>query len=560
MSTRERLTLRPYQVSAVEGVESAWRGGVRRVAGVAATGAGKTIIFAEVARRAIAAGCPRVLVLAHREELLEQAYEKMRMMAPDLRVGRVGAGHSDRGARVVISSPQTMKNPKRLAGVRNVGLIITDEAHHSPAATYRAVYDHYGAFKPDGARMLGVTATMVRSDRKRLGEIWEKLSFNIPIKNLVIDGYLVPPVGKHVFVADLDLDRVKKTAGDLAAGDLGRALADSMAPKKIVEAMLEHAIDRRGFVFTPSIEFAEIMAEAINATGGALGRAEIVSYNTPKDERKRILQAFRGGSVRWLCNAMLLTEGTDLPMADCAVIARPTKSAGLFTQMVGRILRLWREGGKKDGLVLDVTGVSRSHSLAGLTDLGLDDESRPEREKNEIDELMVDIGDLGDLIEGAGLGPAEQDEPEYVNGVLRSELVDLFGGSAHGWLRTRAGTWFLPVGSSFIAVVPDRWTGTTGAWAAVRFEATPGLSRIIQTGLTEVSWAMAWGEHDVRADELMYVTKSQSWRRQKPSDRQLDMARMVGIDGAVTMRRGELSDAISVAKASARIDTVALAQ
>lgn len=535
------LELRRYQREAVDAVFDGWDAGEQRLGGVAPTGAGKTVIFSSIIDRAHQRGCRRTVLLAHRDELITQAMDKLSSVAPHLRAGVVAAGRDESHARVVVASVQTLRSPKRLARMRNVGLVVVDEAHHATAPTYRTIMEHLGCFSAGGALALGVTATMERADGGKLGDIWQNLAFEIPIKPLIDDGYLVKPRGVHVRVDDLNLDTVKRNRGDFADGDLGRALSDSLAPDRIVEAVQNHAGGRQGLLFAPTVDFAELMAQRLNEAGLP---AAVVTGRQSTDERRAILADFRVGKIQWLTNCMVLTEGTDLPMAEVCVIARPTKSRGLFIQMVGRVLRPW--AGKRDALVLDVVGVSKRMRLASLAALELTEVE----EVTDAGDGLITEGDeaLDDLMTEGGAEPPS--EVEYRDGKLVSEFVDLFGTSHSAWLQTHGGTWFLPAGYDYIAIIPD----PTGGWMVIRASPTPGISWGIQRGVQDMSYAMAYGEANVTGHEQMLTVRDARWRRQRASPKLRAAARAAGVVVAKDDRCGDVNDAILVRKASARLD------
>ena len=343
------LQLRPYQVEARDAVEAAWTAGVQRPAFVLPTGAGKTPVIADLAARWVAryrmSAKQRVLVLAHREELIEQCAAKIRTMAPHLRVGIVKADRDNCTADVVVASVQTLRGERRRARVVHVGLVIIDECHRATADTYRIIMDHYGCFSEYGARLVGCTATLSRSDGAALGEIWQDVVYVKGIAEMVREGYLVRPRGMRVQVSDLDLGRVRKSRGDYDGAALGRALEGSLAPARVAQAYQEHSASRQGILFAPTVSCAEVYGSALADAGL---KSQLVHGEMPSGERRDALERFRQGDVQILANCMLLTEGTDLPMASTIVVGRPTKSQGLYTQMVGRGLRLWP--GKSDAL------------------------------------------------------------------------------------------------------------------------------------------------------------------------------------------------------------------
>lgn len=551
------IKLRDYQVDAVAAVHKAHGEGVVRPAEVLATGAGKTVILAEVARTSPhgASGGKRTLVVAHHEELVKQNAAKVRDVAPDLRVGVVMAGCNETQGHVISASVQTLAGELRRAQLRDVGLVVVDEAHHAAADTYLSVLRHFGCFD-EGARAVGFTATMSRGDDKALGDVWQEIVYVKDTAELIAEGYLVRPVGIRVRVEDLDLSKVRKVAGDFSGRGLGDAIEDSLAPKKIVEAMREHAADRQTILFAPLVHTAEVIRDALREGGFT---AEVVSAKTPKDERRRILQAYRDGLVQVLCNAMVFTEGTDLPMTSCIVVARPTMSAALFIQMVGRGLRLWP--GKSDCVVLDVVGATGRHRLAAPVELwgdeGLDLEAAPPVDPDgTVNEEVDDIEEQAELDHLFGL-----DEPTYRDGKLVTEIVDLFEGSDAGWLRTYAGVWFLAAPERYVAVLPR----VDGGYGVVSVHRTrSGDSRWVMERCSELSYAMAHATGDVTDDEqaAMMVRHSEGrraqfveavggWRSASPRTE----ARRIGLPVPDGASPGEVRKLLTVAYASARIDS-----
>lgn len=545
------IRLRGYQHDAVAAAHAAHER-IDRPAEVLATGAGKSIILAEVARssRHGAAGGKRTLVVAHREELVEQNAQKVRDVAPDLRVGVVMAERNETQGHVVSGSIQTFARDMRRKQLRDVGLVIIDEAHHAAADSYVSLLRYFGCF--DGrAKALGFTATMSRGDERALGDVWQDVVYVKDTSELVAEGYLVRPAGIRVRVDDLDLSKVRKQAGDFSDRGLGAAIEDSLAPKKIAEALREHAADRQTILFAPLVHTAEVIRDELREAGFT---AEVVSAKTPKDERRRLLQAYRDGAVQVLCNAMIFTEGTDLPMTSCIVVARPTMSASLFIQMIGRGLRLWP--GKTDCVVLDVVGATGRHRLAAPVELWGDEGITLE----DATELLGPDGDaeqLDDLEEQAEIDHAlGLDEPAYRDGELVTEIVDLFEGSDAGWLRTHAGVWFVAAPERYVAVLPHQ----SGGYAVVSLHRTRrGDSRWVMDYVSDLSYAMAHATGDVTDDErraMQQVGKAHfdpmgGWRSASPRAE----ARRVGIPVPADASAGEIRKILTVAYASARIDT-----
>jgi superfamily II DNA or RNA helicase len=538
----EALRLRSYQTECIDAVFKAWQEGMRRPAVVLPTGAGKTVVFSHLTDRFIKEHSNRVMILVHRDELADQAINKIRQVAPHLSVGKVKAQDNDIYADVMVCSVQTLASNKRRTQVSAseydsgaVGLIITDECHHGSAPTYRKIYDAF----PD-ALNVGFTATLARGDGAGLGDVWEDVVYTRSVLNMIGNGYLVDVKAKKVDVAGLDLAGVGKSRGDYQAGSLGEALQESGAMVHIAKAYQEHAGDRPGVVFTPTVETAHGAAESFQSLGI---KTAVISGETPRDERLKIFEDYRTGRVQVLANCMVLTEGFDAPWASCAVIARPTQSQPLYVQMVGRVLRPWP--GKKDALVLDVTGTG-GMKLKTLVDLepgavqsmrdGETLEEAVDRENEEYKQEQRDAGKKGFFNKtGAKLSFKEH---------------DMFAASDKHWLATQRGVLFISVGSGEVFLWASK--EQPGMWD-VCFAPKTGKWQRRRTGLP-LDMAMAWGEADAEDFSEFSVSRSASWRKSKPSPAQVGLAERLRIEGAVSMRKGELSDALSVVFASRKLD------
>ncbi len=413
---------RPYQRKAIDALRAGWATGTNRLAVVLPTGAGKTVVFANLISECLPEmHGQRVLVIAHREELIEQAAAKVRAVRPDLRVGIVKAERDEhQDTDVIVASIQTLAVRRRREAIHNIGLLIVDECHHAAAPTYITVLQHFGAWR--GVPAAGFTATLTRAGGG-LADVWQDVVFSLDILEMIRDGYLVDVRGKRVVVEGLNLDKVKTRAGDLQDSQLGQALDDSGAADVVADAYRQFAADRPGVVFTPTVATAQSMADALNDAGIA---AATVWGDMPRDARATALEWYRTGKVQVLTNCMVLTEGFDAPWTSCAVIARPTKSPGLYCQMAGRALRLWE--GKKDALLLDVMGASTRHKLASIVDL--------------TSRTLTAAEDTQSLTEAAA---AEEQAARAALGGVKWEDFELFQSSPVRWLQTsRGGTWFVP--------------------------------------------------------------------------------------------------------------------
>ena len=365
------ITLRPYQVIARDRVFEAWSCDLRRVALVLPTGAGKTVIFSEIIREFMARrpGVP-VLVLAHRDELLQQAAEKIHQWVPGATVGIVKGAQNQVHRQIIVASQQTLAREGRISRLPDIGLVIIDECHRTMGPSYLRVLHELGCIDPGGPLTLGVTATFTREDTKKLTDFYESVPFALDIMELILNDppYLVEPRFRRVLLEGLDLSGVplsRLTSGrDLAATELAEAMERAGAPGVVAAAYRRHAGDRTGMVFTPTVDSAQHVSDALNEIGIS---ATMLSARSTARDRRSSLERFNRGEIQVIANAALLGEGVDAPITSCVVIARPTLSKTLFRQMVGRGLRL--HPGKTDCLILDVVGATGRNDLKTLNDV-----------------------------------------------------------------------------------------------------------------------------------------------------------------------------------------------
>jgi superfamily II DNA or RNA helicase len=355
------LTPRPYQVLADEGIREKLKTH-RSTLLVLPTGCGKTFVFSMVIRRTKG----RCLVIAHRDELLQQARRRIASDTGEM-VGLEQADFYAGEERIVVASIQTISRPDRLRrwAPNAFELVVVDEAHHATASTYRTVLDHFA-----GAKVLGVTATPDRQDKQGLISVFESLAYDYEIKDAIEDGYLCGIRRKVVHSEGIDLANVRTTCGDLNQGDLDKVMNCEGVLHDVVKGVLEHATNLRTLVFVTSVEGAHRTAAILNDLHPNSARA--VDGGTELQQRRGILRGFEEGEFPYLINVGIATEGYDCPSIQSVALARPTKSRALYTQMVGRGLRI--HPSKPNGLLLiDFTGNSGRHDLAGPEDiLGVD--------------------------------------------------------------------------------------------------------------------------------------------------------------------------------------------
>lgn len=344
------MELRPYQQAAKAAVLDEWDRGVDKTLLVLPTGTGKTIVFSAVTKEAVRRG-GRVLILAHRGELLEQAADKLEK-STGLRSSLEKAESSCLGSwyRVAVGSVQSLQRPSRLDRFAPDYFtnIIIDEAHHCLSDGYQRVLEHFSA-----AKVLGVTATPDRGDMRSLGQYFETLAYEYTLVQAIRDGYL-SPIKALTVPLRLDLSSVGVQNGDFKVGDLGTALDPYL--DAIADEMLKNCADRKTVVFLPLVKTSQKFRDILNAKG--FRAAEV---NGESDDRAEVLRDFEAGKYNVLCNSMLLTEGWDCPSVDCVIVLRPTKIRSLYSQMVGRGTRLYP--GKDHLLLLDFLWHTERHEL-----------------------------------------------------------------------------------------------------------------------------------------------------------------------------------------------------
>lgn len=344
------MDLRPYQSESRQAVHSEWDSGYKRTLLVLPTGTGKTVVFAKIAEDQVRSG-ERVLILAHRGELLNQAADKIiKVTGLKCAVEKAAESCLNSWYRITVGSVQSMMQEKRLSQFPEdyFKTIIIDEAHHAATDSYLRILSHF----PD-AHVLGVTATPDRGDMKNLGTVFESLAYEYSIAKAIKEGYLVPIKALSIPLK-LDISSVSSQAGDFKASELDTALDPYLY--SIADEMLKNCADRKTVVFLPLIKTSQKFCAILNSKGF---RAAEVNGLSP--DRAEIQSDFENGKYNVLCNSMLLTEGWDCPAVDCIVILRPTQSRSLYCQMVGRGTRL--SEGKKDLLLLDFLWLTSRHEL-----------------------------------------------------------------------------------------------------------------------------------------------------------------------------------------------------
>jgi superfamily II DNA or RNA helicase len=515
------LEPRPYQTQAIDAIESAFGEGVHRPLVVHPTGTGKTVTFAHLLKKRVSLGPG--LILVHREELASQAVEKLSWIAPELSTGVVKAARDELDADVVVASVQTAHRDARLARLRerNWGTIVVDEAHHAPAPTYLKILKGLGSYSHVGPLTAGFTATPER-DKGALG-VWERVVAYMSIREAIYQDYLCPILPAQVVETEIDLDTVRKDGGDYAATSLGEAIEASGAIDRVADAYLEHASDRKGLAFTPTVKTAYLLAEALRRRGIT---SVALDGTTPDKIREKILEDLRTGKVQAVVNCGVLTEGFDEPSISCVAILRPTTSHNLYVQMVGRGTR--KSPGKKDLLLLDMVGASKRHELISLVDLDLDEEGARSKKDGEAEKrpcpkcATVECEEPSHRCELCGryLPHSSRGRRHRNCQAGGTGKVDVFGASKLRWLPVGEG-WCLGGESETVVLSP---TGS-GLWRISAYRG--GKIETLHDSLPD-DWAMNIGEDRVKAFGKINKRTAQ-WLADPPSDAQRDRLLQEGL-------------------------------
>lgn len=524
------MELRPYQQAALQAIADAEARGVRCQALVLATGLGKTVIFSHL----LAQRGGRALVLAHRDELLQQAAQKIAAIYPGCHVGIVRGDLDQREAQIVVASVQTLARARRLARIRpDFKTVIVDEAHHSAAESYGRIFEHIAQSDP---LLIGVTATPDRADGKGLDKWFSEIVFEMGLDAGIREGWLCDLEGKLILLKDADFSKVHVKKGDYDLSELAAVMKAANWHEHVARAFFEHAADRRTVIFVPKVQMAHELAEHLRANGA---RAEAIDGSQPLEERRRVLRRLASGEAQVIVNCAVLTEGFDEPSLSCVMMARPTKSRALYTQCVGRGTRLHQ--GKQNCLVLDMVGVTQRHdlvtlaTLAGVGQLRSDETyakaaERSERENKEAEQKRQrqdeDRRRLEAELEARRINLLKSDHAAADHRPGGGNLKQAFY-----WQHSINGVRTLRLSDRTIVVRPM----ADGSWLASdskQFRFIGATAEVCQQQAEAHARSLAFGGENAR------------WRQKPASEKQLARLRQWRIAHAPNITAGEASDLI----------------
>lgn len=380
------MILREYQTELISKIYQSWERGNRKVLAQLPTGGGKTIIISAIVQTSLKSDL-KCLVLAHREELINQAVEKLESITNEP-VGVIKSGRKPQYDRAVqVGSVQSMG--RRLETLPEFDLIIIDEAHHSTAKSYRSVLDRY-----PNARVLGVTATPIRLDGKGFRDVFDDLVCGISVSELIGLGNL-SPYQYYGASRTMSVDGLSKRGGDYRAEAIAEANPIELVGNQVVESYQQHLNGKQAIVFAVDCEQSNGIAQYLRAAGIS---AHHLDGMTPTAERTSAMELFRKGEIKVLTNCALFDEGLDIPSLDGAILARPTAALSRFLQMVGRALRPHAD--KDHATIIDIAGNYDRHGMpddARLWTLDGIEKKQKERKKYERNphtdrvELVVEL-------------------------------------------------------------------------------------------------------------------------------------------------------------------------
>ena len=380
---------RDYQIGAHSAIFKEWET-VTSTLVVAPTGTGKTCLFAMVCE---SIQPKRAMIIAHREELIIQARDKVKMVTGlecGIEMADQYVNNSLFGEMpIVVSTIQTQNSAfgdrKRMSrfNPKDFGVLICDEAHHCTAPSYRHLINYYMTANPK-IKVLGVTATPDRADESALGQVFESVAFDYEILDAIHDGWLVPIEQQFVSISGLDFSEMRTTAGDLNGADLAAVMESENNMQGVASSAIQIIGSKRAIVFTASVKQAETVSSIFNRHRE--GMANWVCGLTNKDDRRELLSRFKTGKVQVVCNCGVLTEGFDDPGVEVIIMARPTKSRSLYAQMAGRSTRplaglvdslddkdarkaAIASSAKPSCLIVDFVGNSGKHKLMSAADI-----------------------------------------------------------------------------------------------------------------------------------------------------------------------------------------------
>ena len=534
------IALRPYQEEALSSISTNLENGINKQLVVLPTGAGKTVIFSHLPK-VLSTSLP-MLVLAHRGELLTQAQEKILWSNPQLDVQIEKAElHADMCDVVVASVPtlgraeseRILKYPKDY-----FKSIVIDEAPHAAAPTYRRIIDYFNY-----DLLLGVTATPQRSDSVRLTDVFQEIVYYKTIQDLIQDGYLCRLVGYRV-KTDTDISEVETNNGDYIASQLEEAINTPIRNASVVAAYLQIAPEKKAIVFASGVQHANDLALSFRQKV----TTEVLLGTTSEEDRLDILHRFKTGETKVLVNVGVLTEGFDEPSVEAIILARPTRSSLLYTQIVGRGTRLFE--GKQHCIIIDIADTTKGKKPLGLpTLLGLPPEF--DLQGQDLLEVANEYKKLEQFCPGEAVRVLNPDDID-----LAYKRIDLFMPpppneivlqySAFVWAEVGENDFHLGINNGESLRI---YIDPLGRWTVELTQANSSSSKTTILGHVEdIREAFVRSDKWVmnnRSTSITLIDSTAAWRSDGPTDAQKKLLKRIGVPVTSDMTKGTASQIIS---------------
>lgn len=558
---RLEIKLRPYQEEAMSNFFAILPEKKRQLI-VLPTGSGKTVVFGSIAKKFaeitrteylkhnFAVSGP-ILVMAHRTELLDQAEEKLHMVWPESMVGRVQGTSNELLGDVLVASTQTLVAGRKIP---KPSLIIYDECHHARAEGALAVLKRLGVFEEDGPALLGVTATPSRNDRTELGDVFEHITYEKTILEMIVDGYLCDVKGVRVDVPNLELKRLRTTGGDYNQKDLAIVMNHEIALKAVVEAVKTHVGNRKALLFAVDVQHAKQLADWLKLAGI---KAESVDGSMSAESRASVLANFAENKIQILVNCQILTEGFDQPDVEAVIIARPTRSQSLYTQMVGRALRLYPE--KENALVVDLTGASEDKSLQTFAKLMKTQTVRRKLDNGKPSSggvKQAETQELGDMHPSESvkewlLRLAQEDSEEKEATLQFAKAVNLFANrTRYSWTKVNNAFAICYGDNQWVYLLPEN----RKYWPVLELE--EGKYVPLHDESLTLKYAQGVAEGFMELFEGRLIPKDADWRNAPMSQKQDYILGKYRIKHDKTWTRGKASEALNKVFAKKRVKLV----
>ncbi len=401
-----RETLRPYQSQGIYDIFSKWRNGTRSVLFQMPTGTGKTVLFSEIVKKGYDHN-RKILIVAHRKELIEQIVRKLH--SKQVEAGVILAGKKADYSKIVqVASIRTLTRREH----PEANLIIIDECHHAKAKSYKKLWTIY-----PNSKFLGVTATPIRLSGQGFKDLFDVLVGSMQIEEFIRQGYLSPL--KHFSGVTPNLKGVKKRKGDYVNHELSSVMQQNNLMANLLDAYQKHTPQKSAIVFAVNIEHSKSIVAQYQQAGI---RTAHIDSKTPTGERKQLLERFKAKEIQVISNVEIITEGFDFPKCEVVQLARPTKSLALYLQMVGRVMRIAPE--KHYGIILDNAGLWLEHGLSTMNRTWSLTGQKEKKNKKSIPKDLFAVEEDGALREVDRLAPYEIEGLELIE--VTEELKRLF--------------------------------------------------------------------------------------------------------------------------------------